>query len=140
MKLFLGLMVLSFFSATVLADAKACFRIVDRYQSVKKVVGSVCVESEANSFPNSEIGISVFMGGVLEHRFVGKASAVSPASHHCGGKEHDCWTIPAGFQIFGEDGDYRLYLNLSPYLYINSCVRCSGSGISVPGKRNLELE
>lgn len=119
MKLFTLILIL--LSLNAFAEEK-CFDI--------RSYGEVCVTYNGTAI-DKEVQVSIYKGDVLKETLTAKGSAYSSGGSYCGGKEHDCWTIPGGFQIHAESAKYSVFLNLSRWMTINSCVRCSNSSVTV---------
>lgn len=92
--------------------------------------GEVCVTYNGTAI-NKEVQVSIYKGQELMETLTTKGSEYFSGGSYCGGKEHDCWTIPGGFQVHAESPKYSVFLNLSRWMTINSCVRCSNSSVTV---------
>lgn len=98
--------------------------------------GELCLNYHGAAPINSEVQVTIYEGSELKETLSTKGSEYHSGGSFCGGKEHDCWTIPGGFQIHAESAKYSVFLNLSRWMTINSCVRCSSSSVSVKGDRS----
>lgn len=97
--------------------------------------GELCLNYKGSAPINAEVQVSIYEGHDLKETISTKGSEYFNGGSFCGGKEHDCWTTPGSFQIHAESAKYSVFLNLSRWMTINSCVRCSSSSISVKGDR-----
>jgi hypothetical protein len=93
--------------------------------------GEVCVTYQTSAI-NSEVQVTVYKGQELMETIPTKSSEYFQGGHFCGGKEHDCWTIPGSFQVHASSAKYEVFLSLDRWMTVNSCGRCSSS--SVRGK------
>lgn len=97
--------------------------------------GELCLNYNGPTPINAEVQVSIYKDQELMETITTKGSEYFQGGSFCGGKEHDCWTIPGGFQIHAESAKYSVFLNLSRWMTVNSCVRCSSSSVSVKGDR-----
>jgi hypothetical protein len=110
---------------------KACFRLVS--PGDHQEWGALCIKTPVNNrFFNTRLSMSIYKGEELIHTLEGKSGELILGRNYCGGKEHDCWYIPTHFSAYGEDSDYKVFLNLNPLgPTVNSCVRCSSSRLYI---------
>jgi hypothetical protein len=89
--------------------------------------GELCLTYNGATPINAEVQVSIYKDQELMETITTKGSEYYQGGSFCGGKEHDCWTIPGSFNIHATSAKYEVFLNLSRWMTINKCVRCSNS-------------
>lgn len=101
--------------------------------------GELCLTYQGSTPINAEVQVSIYKGQELIETISAKGSEYFQGGSFCGGKEHDCWTIPGSFNIHASSAKYEVFLNLSRWMTVNACGRCSSSLVRVKDGKGQTL-